>query len=91
MTSDDQAVEAALRERLGRVRAGGTVCPSEAARTVSPDNWRPLMESAREAARRLVAAGEAEITQGGRVVDPDTARGPIRVRPVRPVAERSGG
>ncbi len=26
------------------------------------------------------AAGEAEITQGGRVVDPSTAKGPIRVR-----------
>jgi hypothetical protein len=38
------------------------------------------MEPARAAARRLVAAGEAEITQGGRVVHAGTARGPIRVR-----------
>jgi hypothetical protein len=38
------------------------------------------MEPARSAARRLVAAGEAEITQGGHVVDPSTAKGPIRVR-----------
>ncbi|MEC8496321.1 MAG: DUF3253 domain-containing protein, partial [Planctomycetota bacterium] len=28
----------------------------------------------------LVAAGEVEITQKGRVVDPSTAKGPIRVR-----------
>ena len=38
------------------------------------------MEPARAAARRLVARGQVEITQGGRVVDPSTAEGPIRVR-----------
>jgi hypothetical protein len=41
------------------------------------------MEPARAAARRLVAAGKVEITQGGEVVDPDTARGPVRIRRVR--------
>jgi hypothetical protein len=40
------------------------------------------MEPARAAARRLVAAGEVEITQGGRVVDPSTCKGPIRIRRV---------
>jgi hypothetical protein len=38
------------------------------------------MEPARQAARRLVARGEVDITQGGAVVDIDTARGPIRIR-----------
>ena len=82
LSPDDRAVEAALRDKLSRVRTGGTVCPSDAARAVSPDDWRRLMDPAREAARRLVAAGEAEITQGGKVVDLDSARGPIRVRPL---------
>jgi hypothetical protein len=57
-----------------------TICPSDAARAVGGDDWRDLMEPARAAARRLVAAGEVEITQGGAVVDPSTARGPIRIR-----------
>ena len=64
-------------------RAGGaSICPSEAARAVAEgeDAWKELMEPARRAARRLVAAGEVEITQKGRVVDPSTAKGPIRVR-----------
>lgn len=42
--------------------------------------WRQLMEPARAAARRLVAAGEVEIIQKGRAVDPSTAKGPIRLR-----------
>lgn len=58
---------------------GATICPSEAARAVD-DDWRELMEPARAAARRLVAGGVVEITQGGRVVDPSTAKGPIRIR-----------
>lgn len=38
------------------------------------------MEPARSAARRLAASDEVVITQGGRVVDPSTAAGPIRIR-----------
>jgi hypothetical protein len=41
------------------------------------------MEPARRAARRLVDAGRVEITQKGRVVDPSTAQGPIRLRRAR--------
>lgn len=75
----DRALEAKLLD-LARARGGHkTICPSEAARAVN-DDWRPLMERTREAARRLVAQGEAEILQKGRVVDPSRARGPIRVR-----------
>ena len=52
-------------------------------RTVGGDGWRELMEPARRAARRLVATGAVQITQQGRVVDPSTARGPIRIRRTR--------
>ena len=38
------------------------------------------MEPARAAARRLVAAGKIVITQGGRVVEPSTAKGAIRLK-----------
>jgi hypothetical protein len=81
VTRTDRALEDSIRSLLaGRA---GTVCPSEAARAVGgpdDDDWRPLMEPARRAARRMVAAGEVEITQGGKVVDPSTAKGAIRVR-----------
>ena len=76
----DLQLEATIRDLLGKRAATSTICPSDAARAVSPDDWRSLMEPARRAARRLVAAGEVDITQGGRVVDPSTAKGPIRIR-----------
>ena len=59
---------------------GATICPSEAARAVGGEQWEALMEPARAAARRLVAAGQIDIVQGGRIVDASTAKGPIRLR-----------
>lgn len=79
LDATDRSLEMAMQQLLEARPLGATICPSEAARAVALD-WRPLMEPARQAARRLVAAGFAVITQGGRVVDPSTAKGPIRVR-----------
>lgn len=79
-TNLDQALASLLAER----GATKTVCPSEVARAVGGEQWRELMEPARAAARRAVARGDAEITQRGRVVDPTSAKGPIRIRPVAP-------
>ena len=76
----DAQLEAAILQLLHARARGATICPSEAAKAVAPDDWRELMEPSRRAARRLVVAGTVEITQGGRVVDPSTAKGPIRVR-----------
>lgn len=79
----DRELEDGIRSLLERRAASATICPSEAARLVGGDGWRELREPARRAARRLVASGEVEITQGGRVVDPSTAKGPIRIRRAR--------
>ena len=79
----DRQLEVAIMQLLEARAVSATICPSEAAREVGGENWRPLMEPARRAARRLVAAERVEITQAGAVVDPSTARGPIRIRRVR--------
>lgn len=81
LTPTDDALEEAILALLDA--RPGTICPSEAARAVDAEGWRDLMEPARQAARRLVARDAVEITQGGRVVDPSTAKGPIRIRAVR--------
>ncbi|HET6856593.1 MAG TPA: DUF3253 domain-containing protein [Streptomyces sp.] len=81
----DRRLERTILELLERRGPAATICPSDAARAAyagDDDGWRALMEPARRAARRLVTAGEVEITQGGRRVEPTKARGPIRIRRV---------
>lgn len=83
MTASDPGarLERAILDLLAQRASGATICPSEAARLVAgEDGWRDLMQPARDAAARLVAAGEVEVTQGGEVVDVATARGPVRIR-----------
>lgn len=89
VTATDQALEQALLTLLGQGSAGRTVSVERAAEVVAggtaaaPDDTAALIEPARRAARRLVAAGRVEIVQGGRVVDPSTAKGPFGVRRAR--------
>jgi len=82
--ASDTALEAAILELLAERGEGKTICPSEAAKLVGGKadrrDWEGLMEPARAAARRLVAQGKIVIVQGGRVVDPSTAKGPIRLK-----------
>ncbi len=80
VTAADRALERRILEMLAARARNTSLCPSDVARAAAPDDWRPLMEPVRRAARRLVDAGAVEITQRGRVVDPATARGPIRIR-----------
>ena len=73
--------ERAILDLLARRDRGKTICPSEAARALGGDEgFRPLMPLVRDAAAALVATGDIEVTQRGRVVDLATARGAIRLR-----------
>ena len=69
----ESLLDVARRLGIGRARPRR---PGPSAAT----DWEGLMEPARMAARRLVAAGVAQITQGGQVIDPSHVKGPIRVR-----------
>ena len=76
----DTDLETKIMELLASRGPGKTICPSDAARLLSPDKWQELMEPIRAAARRLVEQGRIVITQRGKVVDPAHARGAIRLR-----------
>ena len=80
LTAVDTALEDAILRLLNARARDASICPSEAARAVGGESWQSLMEPARKAARRLVAQEKAQITQGGKVVDPSRAKGPIRIR-----------
>jgi hypothetical protein len=78
------ATDAHLREAILRLLAardpGRTICPSDAARAVAGEQFRPLMDATRRVAGELVQQGRIEITQKGVPVDLATVRGPIRLR-----------
>jgi len=76
-----QRLKSAVRALARRRGPDSSTCPSDAARAVGDENWRDLMDDAREVARELAKSGEVELTQRGSVVDPDGDwRGPIRIR-----------
>ena len=80
---DRAEAERAILELLAQRDPGKTICPSDAARALGGDDgFRPLMGLVRDAARALVAEGRIEVTQSGRPVELDTARGAIRLRAV---------
>ena len=70
------AIVALLRNRAPQA----TICPSEAARALAPDDWRPLMPQVRAVAVALAKAGALDIRSGGRTLPPDQPlHGPIRL------------
>lgn len=75
----DEKLTAAILARLSTGAA--SICPSDAARAVAPQDWRTLMPEVRRVAAALAVAGRVEITQGGIALDPTQPwRGPIRLR-----------
>ncbi len=57
-----------------------TICPSEVARMLWPDEWRNHMEEVRLAAFALRDEGKVQISQKGREVTDHKVKGPIRIR-----------
>lgn len=80
LSHKDRRIEQVIMDLLEQRPADATLCPSEAARLIAGDgDWRAEMERVRMAARRLHRAGRIRITQKGQPVDPDRAKGPIRL------------
>jgi hypothetical protein len=81
--SDRAAIAAAiLRQAAGR-GAEKSICPSEVARALAPeeDAWRRLMGPVRAAAIALAREGRIEVLRKGKPVDPgQEVRGVIRLR-----------
>lgn len=74
-----EAIEAAIFATLHARAPGKTICPSEAARRLSPDDWRPLMGRVRAVAADLADAGRLVVLRKGRAVERAAIRGVIRL------------
>jgi hypothetical protein len=68
---------------LALVRQRGpekTICPSEVARALGGQDWRPWMDEVRSRGVELALAGDIVITQQGNILPLDHIKGPIRFR-----------
>lgn len=67
-----------LLSLLAQRGLGKTICPAEVARALGREDWRELMSAVREVGVELAAEGQIVVRQQGQIVDPKTAKGPIR-------------
>jgi len=73
-----EAIEAEILQRTAMTDK--SICPSEVARALEAENWRPLMGAVRQAAARLATAGSIEILRKGKPIAPEAMHGVIRLR-----------
>lgn len=60
--------------------ANKSICPSEAARAVSGEHWRSVMDAVHQAAITLHDKRAIAFTQGGKIVQPQKLSGPYRIK-----------
>lgn len=72
-------IESLIIELLLLRKPTETICPSEVARKLFPENWRDHMDEVRAVAIDMSLENILEITQKGKKVSPPF-RGPIRLR-----------
>ena len=78
--TDDHKIDQKIRDMTGDRGSSGSICPSEVARSLYPENWRAYMDRVRRRAYALYEAGEIVVTQKGQPVDRDSVKGPIRLK-----------
>jgi hypothetical protein len=60
-----------------------SICPSEVARKLDPDDWRNHMTAVHQAVDQMIAEQQITVTQNG-VRQPVRPRGPYRINPYKP-------
>ncbi len=78
----DAAIAATMLALIDARAAHATICPSDVARALMPDDetaWRALMAPIRRVAAQLAMAGRVRVTRKGEVVDAESPGGPIRI------------
>jgi hypothetical protein len=78
--TEGSKVRSAILALLAEREPAKTVCPSEVARRIDANAWRPLMPQVRDVAIRLAREGIIEVTQRGAPISLDSFHGPIRLR-----------
>ncbi len=74
-----EAIREEILRQVAARGAGKSICPSEVARALEPEAWRPLMGAVRREAAALAATGQLDILRKGKPIAPEAMRGVIRL------------
>ena len=77
-----EAITAALLHLAAERGPEKSLCPTDVARAVSAENWRPLLGAVRKVAADLARQGKIEILRKGKPINPEEMRGVIRLRAI---------
>ena len=77
---DQKTIQEIILKTAAKRGIKKTTCPSEIARALFPADWRQHMGEVRTEVIALQKMGKVEITQGGKPVDIDSIKGPIRIQ-----------
>lgn len=72
-------IETAILALVEQRGVGKSICPSEAARAVWPEEWQKRMREVRAVAVGLARKGEISILRKGKPVDPEDFKGVYRL------------
>ncbi|MCC5981766.1 MAG: DUF3253 domain-containing protein [Oceanicaulis sp.] len=72
-------IETAILALVEQRGVGKSICPSEAARAVWPEDWQKHMREVRAVAVGMARKGEISILRKGKPVDPEDFRGVYRL------------
>ncbi|WP_304517661.1 DUF3253 domain-containing protein [Cecembia rubra] len=76
----ENILEMAILE-MGRMRKGGTFCPSEVVRWMYPQDWRFFMDDVKEVMMKLYREGKITVFQKNNPVDIHSIpKGPVRIK-----------
>ncbi len=75
-----EAITATLLRLAAERGPAKSLCPTDVARAVSAEEWRPLLGAVRKVAADLARQGKIEILRKGKPMNPDDMRGVIRLR-----------
>ena len=76
----EKFIEIEILNLLNQRSVEKSICPSEVARIIDPENFRQVMEDVRCAGRRLMLEGKILITQKKQVVKSLNFKGPVRFK-----------
>lgn len=76
----DESIYITILQMCAAAGLDGNVRPEDVAMEVYPMDWQPLLKRVRLFAKQLAQSGDIVILRKGKIINPDDAKGMIRLQ-----------